>query len=334
MIKIDTRKCFMLFACCIPVKGVARSIIYDLQRGGFLYIPNDIYDFLKNESAISGIANNNDETEILELLHYLAEQEYGFFTSEPENFPAIDFANNDFPDVIKNCIVDFDKNSKHNLTKIINQLSEVHCSAIELRFFYEIPTSDVENYLDMFEKSTMRTINLVLKFSELTSETNLFCLQSKYKRISKIFVYSTPKSEVTKIDKFSKVYFVSEDIHSSDCCGNISPYYFTSNIDFFKEALASNTCLNKKVAIDVLGNIKNCPSMPISFGNITDTNIMSCVDSNEFQKLWKIKKDDIDTCKICEYRYMCHDCRAFLSSENLYNKPKKCNYDPHTNLWN
>jgi hypothetical protein len=47
-----------------------------------------------------------------------------------------------------------------------------------------------------------------------------------------------------------------------------------------------------------------------------------------------VRKDDIEVCKDCEFRYICTDCRIFKNDSNdIYSKPKKCNYDPYTNTW-
>ena len=53
-----------------------------------------------------------------------------------------------------------------------------------------------------------------------------------------------------------------------------------------------------------------------------------------FTKLFTTKKDDIQTCNVCEFRYACFDCRVFISEkENLLSKPLKCNYNPYTAKW-
>jgi len=44
-------------------------------------------------------------------------------------------------------------------------------------------------------------------------------------------------------------------------------------------------------------------------------------------------EDQIETCKICEYRYICSDCRAFTINNDLYQKPLKCNYNPQSMKW-
>ncbi len=57
-------------------------------------------------------------------------------------------------------------------------------------------------------------------------------------------------------------------------------------------------------------------------------------NESSFKQYWSIKKDQIDTCKVCEFRYMCTDCRVFIeNSDDLYSKPSKCNYNPYTGIW-
>jgi SPASM domain peptide maturase of grasp-with-spasm system len=102
----------------------------------------------------------------------------------------------------------------------------------------------------------------------------------------------------------------------------------------FTEALQFNTCLNRKISIDVAGDIRNCPSTPISYGNSQTMTLNQAVGKESFKKLWAINKDRVDVCKDCEFRYMCIDCRAHLSDpSNVFSKPAKCRYDPYNAMW-
>ena len=48
----------------------------------------------------------------------------------------------------------------------------------------------------------------------------------------------------------------------------------------------------------------------------------------------KIKKENIDSCKDCEFRNICTDCRAYIEvPSNYHSKPLKCGYNPYTNVW-
>jgi len=75
--------------------------------------------------------------------------------------------------------------------------------------------------------------------------------------------------------------------------------------------------------------------MPMVYGNIFEDDLLKIVSEKEFQKMWGITKDKIDVCKVCEFRDICTDCRAFTESaeDQLLSKPLKCGYDPYKGLW-
>lgn len=78
-------------------------------------------------------------------------------------------------------------------------------------------------------------------------------------------------------------------------------------------------------------------SMKFGFGHIDAISKLEfgkIVMSSEFTKFNNVKKDDIEDCKLCEFRYACFDCRVFISeNENILSKPIKCNYNPIIGEW-
>lgn len=87
-------------------------------------------------------------------------------------------------------------------------------------------------------------------------------------------------------------------------CGIINPGYFSINVETFTESISFNSCLNKKVGIDINGDIKNCPTMKNAFGNIFEDKIEEIVRRDEFKSLWSVTKDQITDCKVCEFRHI------------------------------
>jgi SPASM domain peptide maturase of grasp-with-spasm system len=153
-------------------------------------------------------------------------------------------------------------------------------------------------------------------------------------RLLKIILHSAPKDEVVIISSSIQVIYTVQKNSSSDHCGFISPAYFVVDMDTFTEGVNHNSCLNRKISIDINGNIKNCPSLNTNFGEIMNTKLIDVIKNQEFNKLWAITKDQINVCKDCEFRYICTDCRAFIEDKNNINsKPLKCNYDPYTATW-
>ena len=131
------------------------------------------------------------------------------------------------------------------------------------------------------------------------------------------------------------VAYLAQAISSPACCGEVHPAYFVTNLETFGEARRYNSCLHRKIAVDARGEIRNCPSLPRSFGNVRDTSLHSALAHRDFAALWSINKDQIEVCKDCEFRYICIDCRAYLTDDrDLYSKPVKCGYDPYAAEWN
>jgi SPASM domain peptide maturase of grasp-with-spasm system len=132
-----------------------------------------------------------------------------------------------------------------------------------------------------------------------------------------------------------QIRMVTQQVSSEMHCGVISLNSLNApSVANFFETKLFNGCLNKKVSIDSSGEIKNCPSMARSFGNTRDTSLARAVHSPGFSDKGKITKDQVKTCRDCEFRYVCSDCRAFVEDPaDPYSKPLKCGYDPYTCEW-
>lgn len=71
-----------------------------------------------------------------------------------------------------------------------------------------------------------------------------------------------------------------------------------------------------------------------SYGNTRDLPLAAAMQKVNSSLQAGITKDKVSVCKDCEFRYICTDCRAFVSSpDDPYSKPAKCSYDPYTATW-
>ena len=332
------RRVFALFACCVPVRGARRSVICDLQRQSFLFIPNGLYEILTEHrgetiSAIKAVYDHEFDQEIDEYFVFLLEREIGFWCDEPESFPDLDLSWQR-PERITNAIIDVDRGSNHDYPQLFRELDDLGCKALELRFFRPASLAELRQILDGTRSGRLRAIALVIGWSdELTSEA-LEQLAADHPRIESIVVHSTPQPRRRDLETGVVLHFRPEVIDSPHCCGQVHAGYFVTNIDTFTEAQHHNTCLNRKISIDARGEIKNCPSLPRSFGNARQVSLHSALAHRDFAQLWSINKDQIEICKDCEFRYICTDCRAYLTDPgDLYSKPAKCAYNPYTAKW-
>jgi SPASM domain peptide maturase of grasp-with-spasm system len=317
---------FVLYSDCIPVSGSKRSLICDLGRNDFIFIENSHYNELSNHYVI--IDENNKE-----WLDYLVDEDYGFYTNNPERFPKLTFEYQN-TSIIRNAIVEIDQSIKH--LEILLKKSEVNrIESIELRV-YNNSINFLTNMLSIISKSNIRSVSLCLAdYKTICSDfngvqSNIKILKELFNELKTISIFSCNENESYLIQDTLVVY--NKTKLNNNKCGQISPQNFIINFESFTEAKSCNLCLNKKIALDIEGNIKPCPSMNIQIGNIQNFDLKDIAD-NKVMKDFNIKKDQIEICKDCEFRYICHDCRAYLDPDKINAKPKHCNYNPYTASW-
>ena len=94
-----------------------------------------------------------------------------------------------------------------------------------------------------------------------------------------------------------------------------------------------NSCWAGKITVSATGDVIPC----IFARNHVVSNIVSGLEdaiyNDNLQTLWKITKDSVATCKDCEYRYGCSDCRPLSEDTygNLYAKNPPNELQNHVN---
>lgn len=330
---------FRLFANCQLVKGAERSTICDLQRGKFHLIPNSLFDLLvefqgsKIEDVKKHFDNEYDDT-IDDYFSLLIKEELIFFSSIHNLFPPLNLQW-DSPSVLTYALIDIGPTVYDNFLAIAIQLDELDCKYVELRSYQPLSIDKLNTLLISFDESTVISVSLIVPHNEniSTLEWKSFC--DNHKRITSLTLHSSTQEINDQSPEYMvPIFYRTEKISSELCCGVIHRGVFVSSTESFTESLKFNSCLNKKVGIDLDGNIKNCPSMRKSFGNISDIKLIEAIKHDEFKRSWRYNKDVIEVCKDCEFRHVCTDCRAFLDDpENHLSKPLKCGYDPYTCTW-
>lgn len=347
-------KYLVLFNDCLAVKGIINATICDFSRNKIEIIPADYHNLIKNFKK-NKICNIYLEYEVAEhskidmFIDFLLENEYIFFADEISLFPKIE-KKWESPEHINNAIIDV-KNFKFNFTTILKQLDELNCQFLQLRFFSNLYSlSEISSILNEAIKisSSLKGVEILIKYHTDYNDKDYISFYENNLLLSSLYIHSSPFDKTIDINfgytgKSKKVlksiqknfFYVSETIEDSNRCGKIDKSYFCVNN--IKDALHNscyNSCLNKKIGIDIDGNIKNCPSIKASYGNILNTKLKEAYSKKGFKKLWNKNKNFIDVCKVCEFRLVCTDCRAFIvEPENINSKPLKCGYDPYSGKW-
>jgi SPASM domain peptide maturase of grasp-with-spasm system len=339
--EIEENLYFRLFSTCIPVKGASRSIIIDTQRQFFNFIPNSLYDLVTSEpktfaELILKYGQENKET-ISSYFHFLLKEEYGtwFSSEELSLFPPLS-TEWQSPFLITNSILDFDENSNYDLKKVLNQLDQLGCEAVQLRFFCNQNFANIQQLANLITTSRIKSLDIYVPYNDKFKLENVINFAEEHQRLNNFVVYKAPYTSFTNEfnNELTRVIFTEENISSEHHCGIVKPDYFLVNIQLYLESMHFNNCLNRKISVDKQGQIKNCPSMEKAYGLISDTTLKEVLDKGEIQKKWTISKDQIEVCKDCEFRYICTDCRAYTTAMTIEtSKPSKCRYNPYAATW-
>lgn len=327
---------------CVFVEGASRGLICDLQKQVFDIIPKDLatlvlhcngrrVDWIYKHYGMQNQGILNDYFEFLSTNHYV------FFTvhaHETSRFPQLNVTDKRC-DIIDNAIIDIDANSSFNILEVIEELLSVNCKFLQVRYFNAMAMEELLAVLERVNDTELVNVEFVLPYDEQFLKNDIEKIFLLHQRLGKLLVYNSPSTKsVSYHEGVFKICFIADNISSHLHCGVVHPSWFLSSTSMYVASKTSNSCLYKKISIDCRGNIKNCPSMQESFGNIQNTSIKEALQKEGLKKYWHTTKDQVLVCANCEFRYVCTDCRAYLQNPaDPLSKPLKCGYDPGTATW-
>lgn len=317
-------KMLKLYPNVIPVKGYNRSLLIDLQKGNPYFVPNDLVDYLEQDS----------EKEIKEYEAFIIENELGIYIDPELGGCLSPLSINYHPDSkINNVILELDGNSSWNLQSVFNQLDELGTQFMEIRFLDEVSLlKNLEIIQKSIHKTTIESVQILVPFSEHLKNFLDLVLTERFFRLSTIVVYNASEGFELNTNDY-KLIFTSQESVSKEHCGNISLDSFTVNTRAYARNRNYNSCFAHKISIDKSGLIRNCPSSEPAFGYVDSTRLQDVVVRKEFRSKWEFTKDKLLVCSSCEFRWICNDCRAFTLDDLENGKPSKCTYNPFISLW-
>lgn len=333
---------FKFFADCIPIKGHKRGVIYDLNRGRYQFIPNSLVDFCidaegKCRNDIKLSYSKEFYPVVDEYLSFLETNEFIYWMPEVflKNFPKLNLEW-DYPAIISNGIIDIDETSTYNIINVLQELENLGCKHIQIRSYCNNTLDFYSNILTSFSNSQYLSFEIVTPYYELEHDI-VRTFINEHKRIKAIVFHSAFLNKIINeksSPSMGNIAYTLQQIKSPKDCHNNGKAYFNVSIPVFTEAQCHHTYYNRKVSIDVNGNIKNCSSHEKKFGNIKTDKIKDVILDTNFQKLWFVTKDKTQVCKDCEFRFMCVDSRLPIEKDkNNWFCETECNYNPYIAKW-
>lgn len=294
---------------CHITHGANFSILVDTQKFQIYRFPNKFIDTENGVDLSEGLAAKLKERKIITPFENL---DYTFEMPDFDEYIGVD-------DAIICVDYEFDL-----LQNILIELDELKCSHLELRIHNKLTVNQITNLGEWLNGLNIITVDILIG----KGQDNIRLIKNICSNIIRIVIYESDEDCVD-----NNVIFVKSPL-SNLLCGKISPDLFMINPLFYSISQFHNSCLSRKISVDFDGSIKNCPSMPRSFGNIRHTTLKEALEKPEFKKHWNITKDKVSVCSDCEFRYVCTDCRAYIEQpEDIHSKPLKCGYNPYTGEW-
>ena len=102
-------------------------------------------------------------------------------------------------------------------------------------------------------------------------------------------------------------------------------------VEEFVRRTEGNPCLSDKVMIDGDGIVSPCIMLRKNCGSLADQSLGQILNSRNFSQFRDLTLDNVETCKDCEFRYACSDCRPISIGlgNGMYGKPPECKYNPY-----
>jgi SPASM domain peptide maturase of grasp-with-spasm system len=330
---------FHLFASCVPVKGVVRSVIYDLHRNHFEYIPNSLFDMLTDfkditfSDLLEKIDTEEEKKILVNYFEFLLEKEFVFFSKFNSNFfpkYSADFCK---PYNISCLVIDIDSNSIEELNRLKSEIINTKIECLVFRFFVA-DEFEIKRVISFFNDIPVRIIQLFVE-DKIHIENSFFeDLIDLNSRLSVVLKYNAAKGAIQDLRNGVLVETERNVISTRMKINDISD--FDINMDLFMESHLYNNFFNKRAYINSNGDIYRYENDNLTFGNINSTSLLDSLKTEKFKEYWNINKDQVFICKDCEYKYMCVDNREplYKNDLDLWVLEGDCNYNPSIGKWN
>jgi len=335
-IHIDDRPYFIVPSAFI-VEGATRILLCDTERSENFLVPLMFKRLLANPDGltlnVAKVTYGYTDVEFDTIVEFLNKNDLVYFSKMRDFYIPLQ-TTFDYPSVITNAIIDIGHDSRFTPLYAM-RLEEINCFHFQVRYLRVVSIDEICELLHILNNKFVKSVELAIPWDNNLTETELVEAVKGFAFLDAIICYGTNDDhQFNAGSSNSRIIYFTKQILTLQSCGIVSPSYFTSSIIAYSESTKHNSCLNRKISIDSNGDIRNCPSMPDSFGNIKNTSLIEAIQKPGFKKYWDINKDKIHVCKDCEFRYICTDCRAYIEDpEDILSKPLKCGYNPYTGEW-
>ena len=191
---------------------------------------------------------------------------------------------------------------------------------------HSVYTMNEYNYLYYLNKETLE----ILKEKNIQYSVATVSMKGITIGNSNTDLFKIKRTDCVRLSGKGNLSLYSKDLLKTKL---ITEHRFKHKLDASRvmHSMKFHNCFGSKIYIDTDLDIYPCAmERRFTLGNLNKKSLNEIIKPNEVSRL---NKDKVDGCKVCEYRYACHDCRPDSLSDNIYAKPWNCTYDPYKGVW-
>jgi|GEM_PF-4652582 len=235
-------------------RGYGNFIISDLDSNSYYSFSNELLD------------DKGDLT--IELQNILIAEGLGLFEENVVK-TKMRISRNIYSNRIDNAIIEIDDYGISHVSNILSQLKREQINKIELRFNSE----NSDHLFFCIKEFSLANLSYFIVFLPYNNNLKILKIKNVLRLVDLLVIHSI-KNNIDIDFEHSNHILLKDNINNLHC-GKFGVSRLLANKPLFTESQHHNSCLNRKISIDAEGNIKNCPSMEETFGNIRDTKIVS-----------------------------------------------------------
>lgn len=192
-------------------------------------------------------------------------------------------------------------------------------------------SEDVHDYVTTVSgshKKTIESIELLKKYSVPYRIANVLMKGVEIGRCNTELYKLNPEKDILRLAGRGNVHLLTKELLEKKL---ITEENFTYPISqaFIERITQGHNCFATKIYIGVDGIVYPCVmERRFNYGSIFKETLEELLINTDY-----VKKDEVDECCECEYRYICFDCRPDSISSDIYAKPWYCTYKPKEGKW-
>ncbi len=315
---IHHEKFLSLTPLCTITTGYNRSVLVDYSQNYYCFITNEWAKIIREgpkqiEAIYHKLNLFLDESEIDSFLRFLLKNNLAFLADSAIQ-PSKTKKSFSIPSTLLNLSISLDKPV---LPVTVEQINQWNIEELTLYFLGSFEIAPLFQHL-----KALNVQRLILYID--CKKRNVHLIENSLRLLPSITAVHLLNAATNDTYTIGQVEVYCSTAKTPQPQHHILVHHHNINLSEIGHLHYAN-----RAHINEKGAILNGIYTTRRFGNIKTNNLLSIIDTPNFQRLWHVKKTDMDDCAHCEFRTICIDERApSHRKDGRWFSATPCSYNP------